>query len=61
MLAPILAAAAVLLVSADAATLPIARTIGNTCAALDVGLVLSSHLLWPFPTNFGRFKGCGCM
>lgn len=59
MLAPLFAAA-VLLASADAATLPIARTIGNTCAAIDVDLVLSSRLLWPFSTNYGRFKSCVC-
>lgn len=59
MLAPLFAAAT-LLASAHAATLPVARTTRNICAAVDANLLLSSRLLWPFPTNYGRLKSCLC-
>ena len=59
MLAPLFTATA-LIASVHAATLPVARTTGNVCAAVDADLRLSSHLLWPFPTNYGRLKHCLC-
>ena len=53
--------AATLLASAHAATIPVARTTHNTCARVKVDLILTSRLLWPFTTNYGKLDSCLCL